>query len=67
MSNHGKVAIITGASSGIGRATAGRFAREGYMVVAVGRQAGALEVLVAEIAGAGGTAEAVVADVTAAD
>ena len=32
---HGKVAIVTGAASGIGRATAIRFAQEGAKVVAV--------------------------------
>jgi NAD(P)-dependent dehydrogenase (short-subunit alcohol dehydrogenase family) len=60
------VAIVTGASSGIGRATALRFARDGYAVVAVGRKAGALRAVVDEIAAGGGAAEVVEADVTAA-
>lgn len=42
-----KVAIITGASSGIGRATALRFAREGASLVLAGRNEGALQ----EVAG----------------
>jgi len=67
MPDTGSVAIITGASSGIGRATAGRFAREGYAVVAVGRQADALAAVVADITAGGGVAEAVTADVTAAE
>ena len=67
MSHTGKVAIITGASSGIGRATAFRFAREGHAVVAVGRNADALAAVVAGITAAGGAADAVTADVTTSD
>jgi short-subunit dehydrogenase len=44
----GKIAVVTGASSGIGRATALRFARGGYVVVAVARTRSALETLAAE-------------------
>lgn len=67
MSTTGKVAIVTGASSGIGRATARRFAREGYAVVAVGRSTEALQAVRGEVEAGGGRAEAVPADVTAAD
>lgn len=67
MSSDQKVAIITGASSGIGRATALAFGRERYAVVAVGRQVPALDAVVAEIGAAGGRAVALAADVTARD
>lgn len=43
-----KLAFVTGATSGIGRATVLRFVREGARVAAVGRNAAALEALVAE-------------------
>ena len=46
----GKVAIVTGASSGIGRATALALARAGARVAAVGRHRGALDAVAAEIA-----------------
>lgn len=49
-----KQALITGATSGIGRATAQRLAREGYAVTATGRRAGRLDALRAEIEAAGG-------------
>jgi NAD(P)-dependent dehydrogenase (short-subunit alcohol dehydrogenase family) len=59
----GKVAIVTGASSGIGAATARLFAREGARVVVTARRAEALEALVAAIGQEGGTAAAVAGDV----
>jgi len=48
----GKVAIITGAGSGVGRAVALAFARDGYQVVLAGRRADALEETI-KLAGAG--------------
>ena len=48
----GKVALITGASSGIGRATAGAFVRAGARVQLVARDADRLAALVAELGGA---------------
>jgi NAD(P)-dependent dehydrogenase (short-subunit alcohol dehydrogenase family) len=60
-------AIVTGASSGIGRAAALRFARSAFAVLAVGRDEGALAAVVHEIVAAGGRASACAADVTADD
>lgn len=47
----GKVALISGASSGIGRATALRLARDGAAVVLVGRDRAALEQTAAQVSG----------------
>ena len=60
----GKVAIITGGSAGVGRATAGALAREGAAVGLIARGREALDKAVAEIAAAGGRALALPADVT---
>lgn len=56
--------LITGASSGIGRATAIRLAAEGASVALVARRIERLNQLVSEIQAAGGTAHAIQADVT---
>jgi NAD(P)-dependent dehydrogenase (short-subunit alcohol dehydrogenase family) len=58
-----KIAIVTGASSGIGRATAKLFAAEGAHVVVTARRHEELEKLVAEIAAAGGKAMALAGDI----
>jgi NAD(P)-dependent dehydrogenase (short-subunit alcohol dehydrogenase family) len=60
----GRQAIVTGAGSGIGRASALRFAREGAHVFAVGRSKDNIEETVALIRGEGGVARSFVADVT---
>ena len=59
----GKVAIVTGASSGIGRAAALLFAAEGAAVVATARNVEALEALCAEIGARGEMALAVPGDI----
>ncbi|MDY4090084.1 SDR family NAD(P)-dependent oxidoreductase [Alistipes finegoldii] len=58
-----KQALITGATSGIGRATALRLAAEGYDITATGRRAERLETLRREIEAAGGRCTALVFDV----
>lgn len=58
-----KVAIITGASSGIGYATAKLFAREGAKLVVAARRRPELDALVEEITQTGGRAVALVGDV----
>lgn len=60
----GKVACITGASSGIGRATAVKFAAEGAPVAVVARRADKLNEVAKEIEAAGGTVTVIAADVT---
>ncbi|MBW8866742.1 MAG: 3-oxoacyl-ACP reductase FabG [Acidobacteria bacterium] len=59
----GKVALVTGASRGIGRAIAGRLAAQGALVVAAARGDNA-RASVEEIATSGGRAEALTLDVT---
>jgi NADP-dependent 3-hydroxy acid dehydrogenase YdfG len=58
----GKTAVVTGASSGIGRAVALRLGGAGAHVFAAGRREDALEGTVAAVAQAGGAATAVAAD-----
>ena len=60
----GRVAIVTGASSGIGKACALEFTRKGASVVLAARRAERLAGLVEEIEGMGGAALAVTTDVT---
>ncbi|WP_425965298.1 SDR family oxidoreductase [Rhizobium nepotum] len=63
----GKVVVITGASSGIGAATARYLAKEGAKVVAAARRKDELDALVAELIENGGQALAVQADVSRRD
>jgi NADP-dependent 3-hydroxy acid dehydrogenase YdfG len=58
------VAVVTGASSGIGAATARRLAAEGFAVVAAARRSDRLAGLVEEITAGGGAARAVTCDVS---
>ncbi len=61
---HDKIALVTGASSGIGSATAIRFAQEGAKVALLGRNQEALRETQNEIKKAGGSAHIITADVS---
>ena len=63
----GQVAVVTGASSGLGRATAVALARAGADVALVARAPEDLELAAAEVRGAGGRALAVPGDLASAD
>src|SRR5262245_34302318 len=59
-----RVAVVTGAASGIGRALADGFAREGMRVVLADIEAGPLDQAVSDLLGAGHEAVGVVTDVS---
>ena len=63
----GQVAVVTGASSGIGRHMAATLARAGASIVCVARRREALDALVADITAAGGSAAAVDCDLAQED
>jgi NAD(P)-dependent dehydrogenase (short-subunit alcohol dehydrogenase family) len=60
----GKIGIVTAAASGMGRAGALRFAREGAQIAVVDVDASGVKRVVSEITAAGGAAHGVVADLT---
>jgi NAD(P)-dependent dehydrogenase (short-subunit alcohol dehydrogenase family) len=60
----GKIALVTGASSGIGRASAIELARRGAKVVVAARRKDELDQLVQQIVAEGGEASAIAADVS---
>src|SRR4029077_3857728 len=63
MSSNGKVALVTGGGSGIGKASALALARDGFAVVVAGRRPEPLQAVVTEIEGLQGKALGVPTDV----
>jgi NAD(P)-dependent dehydrogenase (short-subunit alcohol dehydrogenase family) len=63
MASNGKVALVTGGGSGIGKASAVALAKEGYAVVVAGRRPEPLQAVVSEIEGLQGRALGVPTDV----
>lgn len=59
----GKVALVTGAGTGMGRAAALRLAQEGAKVALLGRRIAPLDAVATEISAAGGTALALICDI----
>ena len=59
-----KVVIITGGSSGIGRALAFEFGRKGSKILITGRKKEALDTVLSELRGEGITAESIISDVS---
>jgi NAD(P)-dependent dehydrogenase (short-subunit alcohol dehydrogenase family) len=64
MSNHAEVVVITGASGGVGRATARRFARDGARIGLIARGREGLQATVQDVREAGGEALVLPCDVT---
>jgi NAD(P)-dependent dehydrogenase (short-subunit alcohol dehydrogenase family) len=64
---NGKVAVVTGGASGIGKALADRFVAEGMRVVIADVEAGALEAAVDDLRDAGGDVAGVLTDVTSSE
>jgi len=64
---HGRSAVVTGGSKGIGRGIAETFAAAGVNVVITGRTQGDIDVAVAELGGRPGTVSGMAADVTSQD
>src|SRR5258708_38576991 len=63
MASNGKVALVTGGGSGIGKASALALAKEGFAVVVAGRRPEPLQAVVSEIEGLQGRALGVPTDV----
>src|SRR4051794_28266051 len=64
MDPKGKVVVVTGATSGLGQATAIDLASKGAKVLVVGRDAARANETLAQIKGAGGDAEVILGDVS---
>src|SRR6185369_9782066 len=62
--NQPRVVMVTGATSGIGRAVANRFAAAGEQVIAIGRNASVLEAVAGDLNAHGGNSRTLSLDVT---